>query len=159
MTQEKKQELTLRISQANKTELITILYEMTHEYTKDAMTALENKDMVSFKESLRVTRGCVKELMLSLHYEHELAMRFLEIYMFLNRELALAEARKKPEYLEHVLRIVQKLWDSYKELEKKDTSGPVMEHTQQVYTGLTYGRDSLSVSSVPGQEANRGFTV
>ena len=37
MTQEKKQEFTLKISQANKTQLITILYEMVIEYLNDAI--------------------------------------------------------------------------------------------------------------------------
>ena len=33
MTEEKKQAYKLRITQANKTQLVTILYEMTNDYT------------------------------------------------------------------------------------------------------------------------------
>ena len=38
MTQEKKQEFTLKISQANKTQLITILYEMIIEYLNETLS-------------------------------------------------------------------------------------------------------------------------
>ena len=43
MTKELKQEYTLRITQANKTQLITILYEMLLVYVDDARTAYEKK--------------------------------------------------------------------------------------------------------------------
>ena len=41
MTDEKKQQFLLRISQANKTEMIVILYEMFLIYLKDAEEALD----------------------------------------------------------------------------------------------------------------------
>ena len=37
MTQERKQEFTLKITQANKTQMITILYEITIDYLEEAM--------------------------------------------------------------------------------------------------------------------------
>ena len=40
MTKECKQQFTLRITQANKTELIVILYEMLLAYTQDAKISL-----------------------------------------------------------------------------------------------------------------------
>ena len=51
MTQEKKQEFTLKISQANKTQLITILYEMVIEYLNDAIDEIgigkKDEDLIS----------------------------------------------------------------------------------------------------------------
>ena len=41
MTREMKQEFTLRITQANKTQLITILYEMVLLYIDEAQEARE----------------------------------------------------------------------------------------------------------------------
>ena len=40
MTKELKQQYTLRITQANKSALVVILYEMTITYLEDAMKAL-----------------------------------------------------------------------------------------------------------------------
>lgn len=44
MTRELKQEYTLRITQANKTQLITILYEMALLYVDEAKAALAAGD-------------------------------------------------------------------------------------------------------------------
>ena len=40
MTLEKKQEYTLKITQANKTQMITIIYEMVMDYLNDTIDAL-----------------------------------------------------------------------------------------------------------------------
>jgi flagellar protein FliS len=43
------------------------------------------------------------------------------------------------------------------EVAKQDTRGPVMENTQQVYAGLTYGRNALNEVLVNANESSRGF--
>ena len=45
---------------------------------------------------------------------------------------------------------------SYKELEKKDFSEPIMGNTQTVYAGLTYGKYSLN-EDVSAVSMNRGY--
>ena len=59
MTKECKQQFTLRITQANKTEMIVILYEMLLVYLKDAEDALERDQIAVFREALRKVRGCL----------------------------------------------------------------------------------------------------
>ena len=44
MTNEKKQEFTLRVSQANKTEMLVIIYDIFLEYLEDAKKAKEKDD-------------------------------------------------------------------------------------------------------------------
>lgn len=156
MTREKKQELTLRITQANKTELIEILYEMVLEYVNDAVKARANQDRVAYRDAIRKTRGCINELLSSLNFEYELATNFLQLYMYCNRELALADVKNDSDHLEHVSRVVGKLQQTYTELAKMDTSGPVMQNSQTVYAGLTYGRGELT-ENMADQGMNRGF--
>jgi len=48
------------------------------------------------------------------------------------------------------------LHEIYKEDAVNDTSDPVMQKSQQVYAGLTYGREDLTVSSQDGS-SSRGF--
>ena len=48
------------------------------------------------------------------------------------------------------------LKEAYKEIEKYDTSSPMMGNTQKVYTGLTYGRHSLN-EDLAMVCANRGY--
>lgn len=52
MTKELKQEFTLRITQANKTQLITILYEMVLLYLEEAKAAIDADDKTEWQEGL-----------------------------------------------------------------------------------------------------------
>ena len=56
MTTELKQEYTLRITQANKTQLITILYEMVLLYIDEAQDALSEDNKVEFLSAIRKIR-------------------------------------------------------------------------------------------------------
>ena len=156
MTREKKQELTLRITQASKIELIEILYEMILCYVDDARQAHAKEDRNEYRDAIRKARGCIGELLSSLNMEYELAMRFLELYLYCNRELALADVKNDCTHLEHICRVVGKLQAAYAELSKLDNSGPVMQNSQAVYAGLTYGKRELT-ENMADQGVNRGF--
>lgn len=158
MTSELKQKYTLKITQANKTQLITILYEMLQIYMEDAKAANERNAREDFRESIRKARGCVNELMASLNFDYELAVNFLEIYVYINRELARAEVRNVTEPLENAGKIIDKLHQSYEKLQEMDVSGPVMENVQTVYAGLTYGKNNLN-ENLADQGSDRGFRV
>lgn len=156
MTKECKQQFTLRITQANKTEMIVILYEMLLSYLTDAETGLERGELTEFREALRKVRGCLGELVSSLNLEYNLAARLLSLYLYCNRQMIRADIRKEKEPLRHVRSVIEKLRDSYRELAVQDTSGPVMQNSQTVYAGLTYGKNSLS-EDMADQGTNRGF--
>lgn len=158
MTRELKQEFTLRITQANKTQLITILYEMALLYVEEAEEALDTGDKAAFKSAIRKIRGCMNELTSSLHLEYELAQNLLQLYLYVNRELVKASSHFERENLEHVRLVIGKLQESYRQIESQDISGPVMGNAQTVYAGLTYGRNTLTENITdPGR--NRGFCV
>ena len=57
MTKEMKQNYTLRISQANKSELVVIVYEMLLTYIEDAKAAHANGDTEGFAVSIRRAEG------------------------------------------------------------------------------------------------------
>ena len=156
MTKEYKQQFTLRITQANKTELIVILYEIVLAYMEDAESALNQGDITEFREALRKVRICFGELIASLNLEYELAARLLSLYLYCNRELTKADIRKTKEPLVHINSVISKLLAAYRELAGQDKSGPVMQNSQTVYAGLTYGKNSLS-ENLSDQGANRGF--
>ena len=62
MTKECKQQFTLRITQANKTELIVILYEMLLAYTQDAKISLQEGNTEAFRDNIRKADNCLTEL-------------------------------------------------------------------------------------------------
>lgn len=158
MTKELKQELTLRITQANKTQLITILYEIVLLYLEEAEQALAGDDKQGYKQAIRKIRDCMNELTLSLHLEYELAQNLLQLYQYINSELVQASMRFDKENLNHVKSIIKQLHSAYRQIEAQDKSGPVMENTQTVYAGLTYGRNTLA-ENIADSAANRGFFV
>ena len=158
MTKELKQEYTLRITQANKTQLITILYEMLMIYTGEAKEAHAGNDRAGFREGIRKARGCVNELLASLNFDYELAVNFMQLYLYINRELARAEVRNITEPLENTEKVVKQLHTAYEQLGEMDTSGSVMSNVQTVYAGLTYGKNSLT-ENLTNQGIDRGFRV
>ncbi len=156
MTKELKKEYTLKISQANKTQLITILYEMLLIYAGEAKESHGREDRAGFREGIRKARGCVNELLASLNFQYGLAANFLQLYMYINRELAKAEVRNITEPLENIEKVVGQLHAAYEKLGEMDTSAPVMSNVQTVYAGLTYGRNSLT-ENLTDQGIDRGF--
>ena len=158
MTTELKQEYTLRITQANKTQLITILYEMVLLYIDEAENALAADNKLEFKSAVRKIRGCIDELTASLNFDYELAQNFLQLYLYVNRELVKASSHYEKESLGHVRLVIEQLHKAYQQIENQDTSGPVMGNTQTVYAGLTYGRSTLT-ENLADPAANRGFRV
>lgn len=158
MTKELKQEYTLKITQANKTQLITILYEMLMIYMEEAKEAHEKEDRAGFREGIRKARGCINELLASLNFDYELAMNFLQLYLYVNRELARAEVRNITEPLMNAKKVILRLHEAYEKLQTEDTSAPVMENVQTVYAGLTYGKNNLN-ENLTDQGVDRGFRV
>lgn len=153
MTDEAKKNFTMRITQANKSGLVVILYEMYLTYLEDAFQT--EADRAKFRENIRKARSCINELMNSLNFEYELSYQLLRLYVYVNKEMAAADVRGSSEPLHVCRRIMSRLMEAYREISREDRSAPVMEHTQTVYAGLTYGKGKLTESLV--HEGNRGF--
>ena len=153
MTSEAKKEFTIRISQANKSGLIVILYEMYLAYLKDAINNPD--DRAVFREGIRKARGCINELMNSLDFTYELSYLLLRLYIYVNKEMAAADVRGSSDQLLACRKIIEELLSAYREVSRLDTSAPVMENAQTVYAGLTYGKGKLTESL--SNEGNRGF--
>ena len=109
MTSELKQQFTLKISQANKTRLVVILYEMMLVYIEEARQANEAGDQESFRKGIKNAKGCLHELMASLHLEYPVAENLMQLYVYSDRELTRADLRNSRTELAHVEEIMSKL--------------------------------------------------
>lgn len=158
MTSEKKQEYTLRITQANGTTLVVILYELFFDYIEETKEAKAAGDRQEFLRSLDKAQDCLSQLIGSLHMENELATSIYRVYLFVAAQLGYVRGSQKIEKLEDAKRLMKRLYEIYKEDVKSDTSGPVMDNSQSVYAGLTYGKSDLNVS-LQQESFNRGFLV
>ncbi len=159
MTKEVKQQFTLRITQANPTGLVVILYEMALIFVQEAREAGEKQDWVEYKEAIRKTRGCINELLQSLHFEYEPAKNLYKLYMFCIRRLACAQVRSEVKVLDEIESVLGKLKDAYAQIAPTNPSAPVMSNAQTIYSGLTYGKGAALAEDVTGQSSNRGMLV
>lgn len=162
MKKEDKQQFTLRITQANPTELVVILYEMLLCYLEDAKEALQpgepgtSGEPDGFHEAVRNARGCLNELLRSLDLRYEPAPALQRLYMFCIRRLARGEQRRDAGLLDEIKRVIAPLRDAYRSIAGQNSAGPVMNNSQAVYAGLTYGRNTLT-ENLADQGLNRGI--
>lgn len=158
MTREAKQQFTLRITQANSTEMVVILYEMLLCYLKESGDLLDSADRAAFHESVRKARGCLNELINSLRMEYDPAPALLQLYIYCIKRLAVGEAKSESQPLLEIEQVIRPLHDAYEQISQQNHSGPVMANSQAVYAGLTYGRNTLT-ENMADQGANRGMYV
>ncbi|MBE5884735.1 MAG: flagellar protein FliS [Lachnospiraceae bacterium] len=155
MTKECKQQFTLRITQANPTQLIVILYEMLLCYLEEGEAAQDREEL---REAVRKARGCVNELIQSLHLEYEPAPTLMQLYLFCIKRLAACEARGDMQAIADIKKVIQPLRDAYAQIEQLNDRGPVMNNSQTIYAGLTYGKNTLT-ENMTDQGSNRGMLV
>lgn len=160
MTDESKKSFQLRITQANRTELTVILYEMLLTYADDVTQILtgDNFDADSFKKALNGVSGCVRQLQNSLNFDIELSGTLMSIYEYVRSELEKCQLKRDLECIDNIRKTIVPLKDAFAQIAKEDKSESLMENTQQVVAGYTYGPSSVN-ETVSDQGANRGFFV
>lgn len=158
MTAEQKKEFTRKISQANSSELIVILYDIALVYVKESIRFMEENDGQNAKIQADFAKRCIEEMMLNLHFEYDLATVLHRIYLSMKKSLREGILENKKEKLVSVRDNLTSLRDAYAQIVPQDTSAPVMGHTQTVVAGLTYGKHSLN-ESLAQESSSRGFFV
>lgn len=155
MTDELKKEFTLKITQANATELIVILYDMILVYIKEAGEFWDSDNKEEYARSLQKIRNCIGELMDSLDLQYEMARNMYSLYVFFLKELVKAE--KGISYVKGFQPMIESLRNAYNTVALENKTGPLMQNTQTVYAGLTYGKKDVNVNLE--QLSNRGFRI
>lgn len=145
-----------KITQASRSDLVVITYELINLNLKDAMEIRE-KDIAEYRISIKKARNLLGELISSLDMQYEISGQLFRIYLYLNKELLHAELTGDDALIPRFCGIIQSLQEAFAEISKEDTSGPVMENTQKVYAGLTYSKGSLNEDL--SVDPNRGYKV
>ncbi len=146
-----------RVTQASRTELVVIMYEIILADIKSAKIYYHNRDMAMFERELKHAQRFLHELMATLDYRYELSFHLMSLYVFANQAVITAIFQKKTKTLDEAESILYILLEGFKSISKKDSSGPVMQNTQQLYAGLTYGRGVLNEMYIDPNEQSRGF--
>ena len=150
MEKEKLNAYAARVSQANRSELVVIMYEAFLDSVKEGDAQMKQGDMPACRREIERARGLLTELMGSSFY-----LRRLYIYSY--HELCQGMALRDSERFAHATHVMERLLPSFREVAKQDTSEAVMKNVQQIYAGLTYGRGSLNETIGVDIGKNRGF--
>lgn len=156
MTNEKKQEYTLKITSANKSELIVIIYDIALDYITESKKAMSDSDKSKFYKAIDCAQKSVESLITGLNFDYEISKNLWHLYFYINKKLA--EAIKNYSLLEvdEAENILKTLRASFAEIAKQDDSNPMMGNTQSVIAGMTYGKNSLN-ENLQNNGNNRGY--
>ena len=111
-----------------------------------------------YVRSLQKIRNCIGELMDSLDLQYEMARNMYSLYVFFLKELVKAEKRENGfSYVNGFQPMIESLRNAYNTVALENKTGPLMQNTQTVYAGLTYGKKDVNVNLE--QLSNRGFRV
>ncbi len=157
MKKELVQAYTLRISQANPSEIIAIVYALAGQYLSDAQEAYDAGEIPEFTDACHGAKRCLNHLLQALDDAQELSVPLANLYIYFNKEISMGCARRDMERLLTVKRQISELEASFVELAKQDGSNAVMQNPQAVYAGLTYGREQLNESLYDYDTDSRGF--
>ncbi|MBP3702324.1 MAG: flagellar protein FliS [Lachnospiraceae bacterium] len=171
MTEEMKKGYVARVACANRSELVVLIYEMLEtclaeaeaELIKMKSAAGENAGLKSgenedFRKNMVQFRGFLNELMGSLDYNYAVSGDLMKLYMWIDKQAAGVMYSGELSVIAHIKSLLEKLKKGFEEVAKQDGSPAVMEHTETIYAGLTYGKDSLNETVDIGNE-KRGFRV
>lgn len=142
MTREQIKEFSLRISQCSRTELVVITDEIIIAYIQEAEKSFENGDREDFLFQLKKARQFVDELCSALDMRLELSFQLMRLYSYVRDCLVKAGIKNTKENLPDAIKVMQELKKAFTEVAKTDHSGKVIENSQKVYAGLTYGPGS-----------------
>jgi flagellar protein FliS len=91
---------TARITQASKTELTVITYEMALTEIKEAKDAYEIGNISIFNRELGRAKDFIGELMAALDYQYTLSYDLLSLYLYVNKRIITAMFKKDPAFLD-----------------------------------------------------------
>lgn len=156
MKEESKKAYVARVAQANPSQLISLIYEMMEECLTDTEEAIKQGNIGDYQKNMVQFRGFINELMGSLNYEYPISFDLRKIYVWMDKIAVEVLIQKENQKLTHLKDLVAKLKTGFDQVALQDERPAVMEHTQTIYAGLTYGKASLNETMELGNE-NRGF--
>ena len=157
MDKKQKQEYTARVAQANRGELVVIIYELFLIAMEEAGEAFRKGESDRGIRCVKRAQGFLQELIGSLDRRYEVAEELMRLYRYIYEQLIFSVLRRRLVNGDTVCEVMGRLKEAFEEVAKEDASDSVMENSQQLYAGLTYGRNSLNEVLLTGNDYNRGY--
>ena len=159
MTKSEINAYTMRVAQASKSELIVIMYEMAVKYIDDGTEALQAGNVQEFRVNIKRAKTVVNELASVLDLRFSVSSNLLALYTYMNNVMVKSDITLKTDDLIRVRAMLEKLHTAFGKVSEQDNTEPLMKNVQQVYSGLTYSRNSLNESYANASDLKRGYRV
>lgn len=173
MKKERVQEFAMRVTQGSKTDLIVIMYDIILEDIAEARRVIAAETQTADSGNRRKAYGTpvreeyrkellhaarfVSELMAALDFRYRLSYELRNLYVYAHKCLTEAAFSGETAGLTDVEDMMNGLKEAFAKVAKEDTSGPVMQNSQKLTVGLTYGKGRLNEICVDPNDAKRGF--
>ena len=82
MTKEQIQEYTLRIINANRSQLVVIYYDMILDYIKEAKYCLASKELKAYQKAIEQARRCMNGLVEGLNFKYDISHNLFQLYLY-----------------------------------------------------------------------------
>lgn len=148
MTKDDINTYSLRIAQANQSELTVITFEIFADYINDAVNCYKMENMDEYRIYINKAKAMLSEIMAALNYKNVVSFSLVKIYTFVYKSLVSLYFTPDPVLIEDIREIMAELREAFDEVAKKDGSGCVMDNAEQLYAGLTYGKGYLNETSI-----------
>ena len=152
MTKEEMNVYKMRITQAGIGELNVIMLEMEIQWIEEAIEAFESGDEETFIADIDKASATNVELMNILNLDNDVSKDVYAVYVFFNKQLVNSKIKRKPLDLDRILVMLKQYHESFLAIADTDDGAAVMEQSEKVYAGLTYGNSGLVESSMGGTE-------
>ena len=118
-----------RVSQASKSDLIVILYDIAMESVQDAQAAYREKNDDEYHASLKRAKRVVDELESSLDMQYDISKELFKIYVSMMRFLVKADAGHNLTVMDTVISMLSKLRNSYYKISIQNTTYPIINNS------------------------------
>ncbi len=126
---------TTSVQSASREKLLLMMYEGAIRFTKQAITALEQKQIAEKGIAIGRAYDVIMELNNTLDHKvgGEISKNLEQLYMFMTEQLTQANIKNNVEHLHNVVRILETLYDGWKQaveqLKKQETTKNNLEKT------------------------------
>ncbi|MBI3582824.1 MAG: flagellar export chaperone FliS [Nitrospinae bacterium] len=104
-----------QILTAKKSKLILMMYDGAIRFARESINKIRSKDIAGRGTYIRKTQDIILELMNSLDMENggEIAGNLSKLYLFMNRNLIMANVQGHEKYIEDIIKILTELRDAW----------------------------------------------
>lgn len=150
-------EYTARITQANRSELVVVVYDVILDSMREGIEAFNSGHKDEFTEKIRYGQKFLLELMDTLDFKYDISKELLRLYIFVNKQMINSCIKLDTTLIDGAIDVMEKLKTGFEGVAAEDNSEPVMQNVQPIYAGLTYGKGTLNEISYGTDISTRGF--